>query len=379
MTSQGRGLLILFLLVSSCSPKVIADDGLTATAPQVQISETATPVIPSATPTLPAARETPDLTHLPIGDGLVSNQPRIGHLWNCPMGEGGQGAMQTGEWFDEISGTYDLTIRPSVDGAVTWQSEVSIRIEGEVRVIEANGLPAHPAGIFPVQASDDAAEFDRNPNSISAQDYYFEIPAYPQMTTPSCASGEVGVSIQGVVINNAFDALERDAVAHEIQDTCFGHPHQGGVYHYHGYSPCLEEQDVSGPSVLIGYALDGFGIYGPYDIDGTLLTSADLDECHGKTSLVQWDGEWVEMYHYVATYDFPYTVGCFRGTPINAQRLQGGSEATDPSQGAGGQPPQAAINACAGLTQGSSCSFNAPNGLVSGSCQLIANQLACRP
>lgn len=40
-----------------------------------------------------------------------------------------------------------------------------------------------------------------------------------------------------------------------------------------------------------------------------------LDGCHGRTSPVAWDGETVDLYHYVATAEYPYTVGCYRGTP----------------------------------------------------------------
>jgi hypothetical protein len=74
-----------------------------------------------------------------------------------------------------------------------------------------------------------------------------------------------------------------------------------------------DERDARGHSALVGYALDGFGIFGPYDTGGKPLTSADLDDCHGHTHAVPWDGAMVEMYHYHATPDFPYTVGCMRG------------------------------------------------------------------
>ncbi len=67
-------------------------------------------------------------------------------------------------------------------------------------------------------------------------------------------------------------------------------------------------------SSLVGYSLDGFGIYGRYGEGGKILTSADLDECHGHTGIIDWDGQQVNMYHYHATWDFPYSVGCMRGT-----------------------------------------------------------------
>lgn len=46
-----------------------------------------------------------------------------------------------------------------------------------------------------------------------------------------------------------------------------------------------------------------------------------------------------------------------------------------------GQPPQEAINACAGLPQGAACSINTPNGAVNGTCNTPPNasQLACMP
>ncbi len=35
-----------------------------------------------------------------------------------------------------------------------------------------------------------------------------------------------------MAIFDALDAGDRDAVAHEVQDSCGGHTQRGGVYHY---------------------------------------------------------------------------------------------------------------------------------------------------
>ena len=57
---------------------------------------------------------------------------------------------------------------------------------------------------------------------------------------------------------------------------------------------------------FIGIALDGNPIYGPNASDfADLITSADLDACHGRFK----DGR----YRYHITSDFPYTIGCFKG------------------------------------------------------------------
>ena len=71
-----------------------------------------------------------------------------------------------------------------------------------------------------------------------------------------------------------------------------------------------------GPSTVVGFAHDGFPIVVERDARGNLPTNADLDRCHGRTSTIVLDGKKVEMYHYSATYEFPYFIGCYAGTPI---------------------------------------------------------------
>ena len=65
---------------------------------------------------------------------------------------------------------------------------------------------------------------------------------------------------------------------------------------------------------MIGFALDGFPITGPKVGTNNILTTSDLDECHGITSTITLDGKPVETYHYVMTQDFPYSASCFRST-----------------------------------------------------------------
>ncbi len=47
---------------------------------------------------------------------------------------------------------------------------------------------------------------------------------------------------------------------------------------------------------------------------GKTLTNADLDECHGHIGQIMWDGRSISMYHYHATAEFPYSIGCLRGS-----------------------------------------------------------------
>lgn len=124
---------------------------------------------------------------------------------------------------------------------------------------------------------------------------------------------------------NALDDAGRDAGAHEVQDSCDGHPQGTSIYHYHDVSACLQTTASSAPgsSTLIGYALDGYGVYLERDAQGDLPTDADLDACHGRTSTVMWDGNPVDMYHYDVTLEYPYFLGCFHATPVSGSARQG--------------------------------------------------------
>jgi YHYH protein len=269
-----------------------------------------------------------NLRALPVGDGKVSDAPKIGYVYGCQGGPGAilGGAFRDGPWI-KSDGSFDLTAKVVVDGNVLWKdhrfavTRADFTASSPVSRVTGNGLPDHATGTFPVASSDDAYRYDRNPNRIRAQTLDWALPATPTVAArPSClGGGAIGVLLTGSVIYNALDAGGRDAVAHEVQDACQGHPDPSGTYHYHALTSCLEGA-TNTPSKLIGYALDGFGIYGPRDETGKLLTNADLDECHGRSSQVLWNGKPVVMYHYVATYEYPYTLGCFRGVPISGSR-----------------------------------------------------------
>ena len=103
-------------------------------------------------------------------------------------------------------------------------------------------------------------------------------------------------------------------------DTCNGHAGRADDYHYHAAPVCMmaDQQSHYWDTHPIGWALDGFPITGPKVGIDNILTTSDLDECHGITSTITVDGARVTMYHYVMTQDFPYSLSCFRGDPIDA-------------------------------------------------------------
>ena len=261
---------------------------------------------------------------LPVGDGKVTTTgAQRGYVYRCGAGGNGGGASTQGPWFNG-DGTFDLTEKATVDGAVSWaEASYSANLSGDVRAISSTDLPVNgTTGNFPISSSDDAYQYDRNPNSIRAQSLNYSLDATPQKTgTATCISGQVGIARNGVVIFDGLDAANRDAVAWEVQDACGGHPQMSGIYHYHSLPSCLT-QSSSKKSKLVGFALDGFPIFnGRDEKDGDRLENSDLDACHGHTGKVKLDGEKVRTYHYEATREFPYTVGCFRGTPVNTGQV----------------------------------------------------------
>lgn len=256
---------------------------------------------------------------IPLGDNKqTTTGPRRGYIYSCRLMSGGGGAFRDGPW---INGkTWDLTEKLTVDGSVSWASaSVSFQNSGDKLNVTSNALPkGSTTGTFPISTSDDAYQYDRNPNSIAAQSLSYSLPANPKMASKaSCASGEVGIAINGVPIFNGMDAGGRDAGAHEVQDSCAGHPERTGTYHYHTVSSCLTGKESSRKhSGVVGYAFDGFAIFGRRGSSGKKLTNADLGSCHGHTHKVTVNGKSKTRYHYHATLEFPYTIGCFRGTPV---------------------------------------------------------------
>jgi YHYH protein len=359
---------------------------------------------------LPGANAEPGLaTHhaafnihaIPLGDGKISAGPQAGYVYSCQSRFHGGGARYAGPWI--AGNTWDLEKKMSVEGKIYWpNADFQAVLGGTDRAIAGNGLPvASPTGIFPIRRNDPAYAIDPNPNSIQTQRVRYALPAAPTPAAqPSCVPmGPIGIALNGVAIFNALDDGGRDAVAHEVQDLCDGHPQPTGQYHYHGPSPCMPQ--ASARDALVGYALDGFGITSMFDAEGHIYTNADLDACHGLTSPIIWDGKTVSMYHYVLTQEFPYTVGCFRGTPIATHdgpprpgaRGPGGPPGGGPFAGGPGGPgggppgppgglgpPEGALTACRGRTENASCSFPTPRGALTGTCRTMPRgEFACAP
>lgn len=127
-------------------------------------------------------------------------------------------------------------------------------------------------------------------------------------------------------------------------DSHNAHAQPDGTYHYHATPNALFIDNNKQVSPVIGFAADGFPIYGPFFMDNGVIRQAkssyqlkkgnrpsgsgnpgstydgtyrddyafitqsgDLDECNGMTQNGQ--------YGYYVTNSFPYVLNCFKGTP----------------------------------------------------------------
>lgn len=279
-----------------------------------------------------------DLKAIPLGTEKSSSSPRVGYLDRCGGTPSGGPPVAPVPWVDSAAGTWNATAKVAVGGDVSWQPTFTAAHRGRSEVLTGNGLP-RVSGTFPVPKSDPADAYSPDPGSVTAHPIELTLPYDPTVgRQATCESGTVGLAIDGIPILDGFDAGGNDAAAVEVQDECHGHPNEHAGYHYHSLSPCLLTPTSRTHATQVGWALDGFGIYVEYDAQGRLLTDAALDACHGRTSVVPWHGKRVRVYHYDMTFEFPYTVGCFRGTPVSAKGINtaSGSGGSGPGQGGGG-------------------------------------------
>ncbi|MBK9177332.1 MAG: YHYH protein [Flavobacteriales bacterium] len=124
----------------------------------------------------------------------------------------------------------------------------------------------------------DIGPWTQNPNLPANQDFCFRLTRNPIQNTGTLVNtplGHIGVWRNGVSIFNAKDGMSynnlgiwnRDARVFEgvSFDACLGHPAPNGEYHHHVSPNCLyDHMDEMQHSDLIGYAFDGFPIYGAH-------------------------------------------------------------------------------------------------------------------
>ncbi|KMT64579.1 sulfatase-like hydrolase/transferase [Catenovulum maritimum] len=245
-----------------------------------------------------------------------------------------------------------------INESLSHQGDLKITQVGDKCVFNTNAIPNH-------NFNDGDSSF---PNQVSAQSDQFQV-----TTTPSFAAQTTALSLQtdnalllnGVKVDllaagcfgigngkvgcNDMSTPWRYDPMHAANgfrvDTHNAHAQPDGTYHYHGTPNAFYDQTEAVESPVIGFAADGFPIFGPFfkdssgvvrkavssymtkagtrpsgdgepggSYDGTFRDDyeyvqglGDLDECNGMTQ----NG----VYGYYITDNYPYVLACFKGTP----------------------------------------------------------------
>ena len=213
--------------------------------------------------------------------------------------------MRTFPFFALLFITYGQVARAHEGhDAFADRCKAAIKIEGDKRIIDANGLPNHKPGQFPNRG---------NPNAIEEQKYHFEVPLKPMaLDEPQPIRRYLfGVAINGVVFDPGTaeiwqpgdrivsrpgpgtrmgPGVDRDRVWNYEGmgpmnlgiDDSHAHVQPTGAYHYHGLPTGLIERlkkehgdeslrnsnsrlgETHPRMLLIGYAADGYPFYAEY-------------------------------------------------------------------------------------------------------------------
>src|SRR5207248_1668963 len=110
-----------------------------------------------------------------------------GSVDSCITAFHGGGAFRDGPWIDSSAKTWDATKKIAVQGSTHRDGQFTAVVSGSTLQLRGNGLPTTPTGTFPVQSSDPAYQYDRNPNSISSHALSLDLPAEPKAAaSPHC-------------------------------------------------------------------------------------------------------------------------------------------------------------------------------------------------
>jgi arylsulfatase A-like enzyme len=243
-----------------------------------------------------------------------------------------------------------------INNNVNFNGDLVIEVADGACTFATNSIPNH-----------DFNDLDRFVTNVSGQDDLYEVTANPGFAAAPTrltltlddaimlngvkvdllAAGCFGVGDGRIGCNNIDQPWRYDpifAASGFRVDSHNAHTQRDGTYHYHGTPNALFWSNTPVESPVVGFAADGFPIFGSYfddqgnvrkatssyqlksgmrpsgpddpggTYDGTFRDdyeyvpgAGDLDECNGMTV----DG----VYGYYITDAFPYIVACFRGIP----------------------------------------------------------------
>lgn len=239
----------------------------------------------------------------------------------------------------------------------TGDLDISIDYNTDECVFSSNSIPNH-------DFNDASANFATPVDTVPAEYRVSLDPVFALSPTPLSLGLDSGIFLNGVKLDLLAAACfgvgdERSGCTNPDQPWRFdpmsplndfgtdahnAHTQPDGSYHYHGNPLALFDQDPVSASPLIGFAADGFPIYGSFIDDGGEIRavqssyrlrsgnrpagpgqpggaydgryvddyefvedSGDLDQCNGMMR----DG----VYGYYVVDSYPWVLACFQGNP----------------------------------------------------------------
>ena len=250
-----------------------------------------------------------------------------------------------------------VSIATDVNNNDFYNGDLNITVDGNQCVLTTNAIPNH-------DFNDAQISF---PNNVSEQNNEYRLPINPvlaanrtqlNLTVDNAillngvkvdilAAGCFGVGDGRVGCNDPDQPWRFDPINPAggfLVDSHNAHTQPDGTYHYHARPNALFSTDEPIESPVVGFAADGFPIFGSFINDNGLIREVrssyrlksgtrptgpgqpggtfdgtyrddyefvnglgDLDECNGMTM----NGR----YRYFITTEFPYVLGCYSGTP----------------------------------------------------------------
>lgn len=241
--------------------------------------------------------------------------------------------------------------------STAFDARLQVMLEGDRCEFSSNAIPNH-------DFNDGQRAFA---NPVAEQSNTYSIPATPEIATESTP---LSLTIDNAILLNGVKVDLLAAACFGVGDERVGcndpeqpwrfdpmhipngfrvdshnaHTQPDGTYHYHGLPNALYREDSDTGSPVVGFAADGFPIYGSVIDEGDGVRNAqssyrlktgarptgdgqpggdyngtyrdDYEFVEGLGVLDECNGRMLEgQYRYHLTDSYPYVIGCFRGQP----------------------------------------------------------------
>ncbi len=193
---------------------------------------------------------------------------------------------------------------------------VDVTCDSTYAAVASTGIQSRHPMMRGIRATNQQVPVPQNFTGANA----WRIPLQPVVsaTKTSALDGPIGIAVNGVPIFNpckqggcSGPGGGDTKVLGELDD-CNGHAGRADDYHYHAAPVCLmsEQGTAYWDSHPIGWALDGFAIFGYRNPDGTVATR---DAGCGGNTVPHANAPTTYAYH--VTDVSPYVLSCFHGVP----------------------------------------------------------------